>query len=204
MIGFVRTCPHHRTDVSAPSYRRVRTKTPTGPHFLETEGAQFPMCEIASVRVKRPTEGNTGREKGHRRKGNRRKPRQCEKHKSPEKALRGHQLVFWCKEAPSRAIHLTFCQKRKALLQLTMDNGQLTIISLWPRPSHRTAIVHCQLSIDNGRVFIFPRNRGHPRHPDRGQYNNGRRAWGRWQHTTPWSCLPAASRRCSPPPDGWR
>ena len=44
------------------------------------------------------------KEKQDRRKGNRRKPRQCEKHKSPEKALRGHQLVFWCKEGPSRAI----------------------------------------------------------------------------------------------------
>ena len=167
MIGFVRTCPHHRTDVSAPSWSFVRTETGTCSHFLEPEGARFPMCDFASVRVKRTTEGNEQKEKQDRRKENQRKYRQPEKHKSPEKALRGHQLVFWCKEAPSRAIHLTFCQIDK-------------------------------------NAFTFLRNRGHPRHPDRGQYNNGRRAWGRWQHTTPWSCLPAASRRCSPPPDGWR
>ncbi|MCL1608202.1 hypothetical protein, partial [Mediterranea sp. ET5] len=70
MIGFVRTNDYRRTNVSAPSYRRVRTKTPTGPHFLETEGARFPMCDFASVRVKRPTEGNGREGKQDRRKGN--------------------------------------------------------------------------------------------------------------------------------------
>ena len=85
------------------------------------------MCEIASVRVKKLTEGNGQNGKEYRRKGNRRKDCHSVKRKSPEKALRGHQSVFWCNEAPSRAIRLTFCQKRKALLQLTIDNGQLTI-----------------------------------------------------------------------------
>ena len=108
VVGFVRTNDYRRTDVSAPSYRRVRTKTTTCPHFLEPEGARFSMCEIASVRVKRPTEGNGWEEKGDRRKRNRQKGCHSAKRKSPEKALRGHQLVFWCKEAPSRAIRLTF------------------------------------------------------------------------------------------------
>ena len=154
MIGFVRTRPHHRTDVSAPSWSFVRTKTAIRSHFSEPEGVRFPMCEIASVRVKRPTEGNGRNEKGYRRKENRQKGCHGAKRKSPEKALRGHQLVFWCKEAPSRAIHLTFCQKRKALLQLTMDNGQLTIIALWNRPyaAGQLSIVHCPLSINQAIV----------------------------------------------------
>ena len=147
MIGFVRTNDYHRTDVSAPSWSFVRTKTGTCPHFSETKGARFSMCEIASVRVKRPTEGNGWEEKGGRRKGNRQKGCHGAKRKSPEKALRGHQLVFWCNEAPSRAIHLTFCQKRKALLQLS-------IIALWNRPyaAGQLSIVHCQLSINQAIV----------------------------------------------------
>ena len=166
MIGFVRTCPHHRTDVSAPSYRRVRTKTTTGPHFLEPEGARFPMCEIASVRVKRPTEGNTDKGKGHRRKENQRKYRQPEKHKSPEKALRGHQLVFWCKEAPSRAIHLTFChsfdilseaQSASSIVngQLTIDNYLLVASPVAPNDNCPLSIVNCQLT----RVYFSPKQR---------------------------------------------
>ena len=108
VVGFVRTNDYRRTDVSAPSWSFVRTKAGTCFHFLEPEGARFRMCEIASVRVKRPTEGNGQTEKQNRRKGNRRKRCQCAKRKSPEKGLPGHQLVFRCKESPSRAIRLTF------------------------------------------------------------------------------------------------
>ena len=97
-----------RTDERLPSYRRVRTKTPTCPHFLEPEGARFPMCDIASVRVKRPTEGNGWMEKGDRKKRNRRKPCQCVFHKPPENSFPGHQSVFWRNRRHSRTAHLTF------------------------------------------------------------------------------------------------
>ena len=105
---FVRTNDYRRTDVSAPSWSFVRTKTTTCFHFSEPEGARFPMCEIASVRVKRPTEGNEGRDKPCRRKENLRKSCQPVFRESREKGLPGHQSVFGRNEAPSRAIHLTF------------------------------------------------------------------------------------------------
>jgi len=63
VVGFVRTRPHHRTDVSVPSWSFVRTKTGTCFHFSATKGARFRECEIASVRVKRLTEGNEWEEK---------------------------------------------------------------------------------------------------------------------------------------------
>jgi|GEM_PF-4309532 len=97
-----------RTDERLPSYRRVRTKTPTCPHFLEPEGARFPMCDFASFRVKRPTEGNGQTGKWNRRKRNRREYRQCVFRESREKGLPGHQSVFWCNRGHSQAVRLTF------------------------------------------------------------------------------------------------
>ncbi len=103
------TCYWLRTDVSAPSWSFVRTKTPTCPHFLAPEEARFLMCEIASFRQKRPTGGNKQTEKRNRRKGNRRKPRQYVFRESPEKGLPGHQSVFWRNEGHSQAVRLTIC-----------------------------------------------------------------------------------------------
>ena len=122
VIGFVRTNDYRRTDVSAPSWSFVRTKTGTCFHFLERKGVRFRRCEIASVRVKRPTKGYKRVRRRDRKKGNRRKYRQCVFRESPEKALPAHQFVFGRNEAPSRALRLTICQKRTLLLPLTAVN----------------------------------------------------------------------------------
>ena len=66
------------------------------------------MCEIASVRVKRPTERNKQEGKEDRKTGNERNSRQGVFSESPENAFFAHELVVGCKEGPSQAIHLTF------------------------------------------------------------------------------------------------
>ena len=163
MTGFVRTRPYHRTDVSAPSWSFVRTKTPTCPHFLAPKRPRFPMCDIASVRQKTPTEGNERTEKQNKRKPPRRESRQCVFRESPEKALPGHQSVFWRNEGHSRALRLTNCHIVKMPIPVhfpvTKPSTRRTAIVNYPlsivnysaiEPStRRKAIVNCPLSIVN-------------------------------------------------------
>ena len=74
---------------------------------------RFRRCEIAFVRVKRPTEGDENGRGGSRMTGNRRKVRQGVFSESPEKGLPGHQSVFWCERRHSSGDSfdsLTLCQ----------------------------------------------------------------------------------------------
>ena len=104
----VPTHPHRRTDVSARKKASVLSVFFTCFHF-QTDGAfRLPSVVLTSARTVPTTSRRLNALSAEQKKAERRERRQPAFCESREKGLPGHQSVFWRKEAPSRAIRLTF------------------------------------------------------------------------------------------------